>query len=149
MEIETVTTKSEDETLAVAEKFAENLRRGDVVFFFGDLGSGKTEFIKGVCRFFGVEEIVTSPTFTIINQYAGKLGDDSLTIFHIDLYRIKTKEELAEIGFEECIYSPDSIKLVEWAENSHDLVKFVNYRVQIRSDFENLNERLIEISKGN
>lgn len=149
MEIETITTKSEEETIELGKKFAERLTRGDVVLFFGDLGSGKTEFIKGICRYFEVEEIVTSPTFTIMNQYNGTLDDEDLSIYHIDLYRIKTKNELAEIGFEECIFSTDSIKLVEWAENSHDLVKFVNYNVRIRSDFENVNERLIEISNGN
>lgn len=149
MEIETITTKSEEETIELGKKFAERLTRGDVVLFFGDLGSGKTEFIKGICRYFEVEEIVTSPTFTIMNQYNGTLDDEDLSIYHIDLYRIKTKNELAEIGFEECIFSTDSIKLVEWAENSHDLVKFVNFNVRIRSDFENVNERLIEISNGN
>lgn len=149
MEIETITTKSEEETIELGKKFAERLTRGDVVLFFGDLGSGKTEFIKGICRYFEVEEIVTSPTFTIMNQYNGTLDDEDLSIYHIDLYRIKTKNELAEIGFEECIFATDSIKLVEWAENSHDLVKFVNYNVRIRSDFENVNERLIEISNSN
>lgn len=148
METETITTNSEEETIELGRRFARQLKKGDVVLFFGDLGSGKTEFIKGICRYFDVEEMVTSPTFTIMNQYTGKIFGEQVTIYHIDLYRIKTKQELAEIGFEECVFASDSIKLVEWAENSHHIVKFVTYKVNIKSDFDNLNERLIEISAG-
>lgn len=148
METEKFTTNSEEETIELGKRFAERLSRGDVVLFYGDLGSGKTEFIKGICRAFEVEEIVTSPTFTIMNQYAGSLEGKDIDIYHIDLYRIKGKEELVEIGFEECIYSQDALKLVEWAENSFDIVKFSNYTVRIKADFESMNERLIEIAKN-
>ncbi len=149
METQTYTTKSEDETIELGKKFAENLKKGDVVLFYGDIGVGKTEFIKGICKYFNVEEIVTSPTFTIINQYNGTKDGESIAIFHIDLYRVKDKKELLEIGFEECLYSADSIKLVEWSENSFEIVKFVNYRIVIKADFENVNERLIEITSEN
>lgn len=149
METETYTTHSEDETIKLGRKFAEKLNRGDVVLFFGDLGSGKTEFAKGICKYYNVEEIVTSPTFTIMNQYNGSMNDDDLAIYHIDLYRIKTKRDLDEIGFEDCLFSADAIKLVEWAENAGGLVKFSNYQVKIRADFDNENERLIEISQTN
>jgi len=145
MEKVTITTQSENETIELGLKFAERLNRGDTVLFYGDLGSGKTEFIKGICRFFNVQEIVTSPTFTIMNQYLGDYIDEPITIFHIDLYRIKTKDELSDIGFEEYIFSSDTIKLIEWSENSHNLVKFIAFEVTIKSDFEDLNERLIEI----
>ncbi len=118
METQTYTTKSEAETIELGKSFAEKLKKGDVVLFYGDIGVGKTEFIKGICKYFNVEEIVTSPTFTIINQYNGMLNGEEIAIFHIDLYRVKEKKELLEIGFEECLYSADSIKLVEWAENS-------------------------------
>ncbi len=149
METQTYTTKSEDETIELGRKFAENLKKGDVVLFYGDIGVGKTEFIKGICKYFNVEEIVTSPTFTIINQYNGTKDGENIAIFHIDLYRVKEKKELLEIGFEECLYSADAIKLVEWAENSFEIVKFVNYRISIKADFENVNERLIEIASEN
>ncbi|MCX8054430.1 MAG: tRNA (adenosine(37)-N6)-threonylcarbamoyltransferase complex ATPase subunit type 1 TsaE [Ignavibacteria bacterium] len=149
METQTYTTKSEAETIELGKSFAEKLKKGDVVLFYGDIGVGKTEFIKGICKYFNVEEIVTSPTFTIINQYNGMLNGEEIAIFHIDLYRVKEKKELLEIGFEECLYSADSIKLVEWAENSFEIVKFVNYRILIKADFENVNERLIEITSEN
>lgn len=149
METQTYTTKSEAETIELGKSFAEKLKKGDVVLFYGDIGVGKTEFIKGICKYFNVEEIVTSPTFTIINQYNGMLNGEEIVIFHIDLYRVKEKKELLEIGFEECLYSADSIKLVEWAENSFEIVKFVNYRILIKADFENVNERLIEITSDN
>ncbi len=145
METETFTTHSENETIELGLKFAERLKHGDTILFYGEIGSGKTEFIKGICRYFEVQEIVTSPTFTIMNQYSGRLNNDPITIFHIDLYRIKSKEELTEIGFEECVFSPDTIKLIEWSENSFNLVKFVGFEVKIKSDFDELNERLIEI----
>jgi tRNA threonylcarbamoyladenosine biosynthesis protein TsaE len=149
METQTYTTKSEEETISLGEKFAETLKKGDIVLFYGDIGVGKTEFIKGVCRYFNVSEIVTSPTFTIINQYNGINSGEQITIYHIDLYRVKDKNELDDIGLEECLYSQDSIKLVEWAENSFNIIKFINYKITIKADFENVNERLIEISKIN
>lgn len=145
METETFSTHSEEETVELGKRFAERLRLGDVVLFYGELGAGKTEFIKGICRHFSVEEIVTSPTFTLMNQYAGHGSDSNLAIYHVDLYRIKTKQELDEIGFEDCLFAQDAIKLVEWAENANGLVKFSNYTVKIRADFDDENERLIEI----
>lgn len=146
MEIETHYTHSELETIELGSKFAEKIRPGHVVLFYGELGSGKTEFIKGICNYFSVEEIVTSPTFTIMNQYNGEFENKEFTIYHIDLYRIKTKEELDEIGFEDCIFAADTVKLVEWAENASNLVKFANYSVTFKSDFEIENDRMIQIN---
>ncbi len=148
METETFTTHNEEETIKLGEKFASMLIKGDVVLFYGDLGAGKTEFIKGICRHFKVDEIVTSPTFTIMNQYSGLIDNQEFTIYHVDLYRIKTKDELDEIGFEDCLFSPDAIKLVEWAENANGIVKFSNYTVKIKADFDDETERLIEIIKN-
>lgn len=140
-------TNSDEETVALGKKFAELLERGDVVAINGDLGSGKTEFVKGVCSFFEVEEIVTSPTFTIINQYSGKLDDSEISIYHIDLYRINSKEELAEIGFNECVYSPDSVKLIEWPQKALDSLPAYRFRVIIETNDANENERLVTIGK--
>ncbi|MFP4368521.1 MAG: tRNA (adenosine(37)-N6)-threonylcarbamoyltransferase complex ATPase subunit type 1 TsaE [Candidatus Kapaibacterium sp.] len=145
METENHKTYSEEETIELGRDFAKKLKPGDVVVFFGDLGSGKTEFIKGICDYFEVEEIVTSPTFTIMNQYSGNIGDKEITIFHIDLYRIKSNEELEEIGFRECIYAKNAIKLVEWAEKAESKLPDNKYVVTIKLDNENENLRKFDI----
>jgi len=141
-------TKSEDETIALGMEFAKLLKVGDIVALFGDVGAGKTEFVKGVCQFFNVEEFVSSPTFTIINQYKGMLKDKKLTLYHIDLYRVDNKVELAEIGFEECIYSNNCIKLVEWAEKADEIIPNTSYSVQIKNSLSDEDERYITIQQN-
>lgn len=144
MENEKIISKSEDETIELGEKFAERLVPGDTIAFYGDLGVGKTEFIKGICNKLKVREIVTSPTFTIMNHYEGNLDGKAITIYHIDLYRISKVEELSEIGFEDCIYSEDSIKLIEWAENAGKKLANLNYKITITHNNDIEDERLIK-----
>lgn len=138
---------SETETQNIGKKFAERLKKGDVVVFYGDLGAGKTEFIKGICDYFRVDEIVNSPTFTIINRYFTDTFDDDTHIFHIDLYRIKDISELKEIGFEDCIYSDEDIILIEWAEKAEKVIKTSNYKVSIFNDAIEENSRNIIIEQ--
>ncbi len=138
-------TLSEKETIEAGKKFAKNLKLGDVVALYGDLGSGKTQFIKGICEFFHVAELVTSPTFTIINQYKGKVSNKRFPIYHLDLYRIKNENELMEIGFDECIFADDSIKLVEWSENAAQLLPTHRYSIEISSNGDEENYRKITI----
>lgn len=147
MVIENLITKSEKETLKAGKDFAKSLNPGDIVALFGELGSGKTEFVKGICDFFEVDELVTSPTFTIMNQYNGndKL-DHEIPIYHIDLYRINKKEDLKEIGFEDCMFANNAIKLVEWAENAENLIPRTRYSVEIKSNKDSDNIRNIIIS---
>lgn len=138
---------SEIETREIGSKFAERLKKGDVVTFFGDLGAGKTEFIKGICDYFNVDEIVNSPTFTIINRYITNNFNDETQIYHIDLYRIKNISELKEIGFEDCIYSDEDIKLIEWAEKAENYIKNTNYKVSLINDKNDENTRIILIEQ--
>lgn len=147
MSSENFITQSEQETIDLGKKFAVNLQKGDVVAFYGDLGAGKTEFIKGVCEYFSVDEIVTSPTFTIMNQYKGKIKGDEIIIIHIDLYRIKNTSELEEIGFEDCIFSNDDIKLIEWAAKARQRLTNVNYTIEINLSDDDENRRTIIIEK--
>lgn len=143
---DTFFTKSENETTELGKKFASKLNLGDTVAFYGDLGAGKTEFIKGICEYFNVKEIVTSPTFTIMNKYKGEISGNEFGIFHIDLYRIKDTKDLAEIGFQDCVYSDNAIKLIEWAEKANSQLQDTNYNVIISfSDDED--ERVIDIEK--
>ena len=138
-------TNSEAETIALGTKFAEVLKAGDLVLFYGNLGAGKTEFIKGICDYFEVEEIVTSPTFTIINQYFGNLDDEQLPIYHLDLYRLNSQKALDEIGFTDCIYSEDAIKLVEWSEKAECSLPSNRYNIRISFDDDKENERVLSI----
>jgi len=141
-------TNNEEETIELGKKFAGRLKNGDVVAISGDLGSGKTEFIKGICDFFDVADMVNSPTFTIMNHYSGTLDGEEINICHIDLYRIKDEKELAEIGFDECIHSEDYIKLIEWPEKADDKLSITNHTVIIKTDKENENKREIRIIRN-
>jgi tRNA threonylcarbamoyladenosine biosynthesis protein TsaE len=95
-----------------AKKFIDLLKDRTVVAFHGNLGAGKTTFIKAVCKQLGVKENVSSPTFSIINQYT---AINNKRVFHIDLYRVKDNEEAVNAGVEECIYSGDTC-FIEWPE---------------------------------
>ena len=104
-------TASAAETRAEAERLAATLRDGDVVLLHGDLGTGKTVFVRGVATALGVpEEAVRSPTFTLVNLYRGRVA-----VQHIDLYRMEKLEDLDELGLEE-IFAGGGITLVEWPE---------------------------------
>ncbi|MCI0708324.1 MAG: tRNA (adenosine(37)-N6)-threonylcarbamoyltransferase complex ATPase subunit type 1 TsaE [Ignavibacteriae bacterium] len=137
-------TRSEDETRALARAFAAELRRGDVVALSGELGAGKTHFVKGMCEAFGVHEPVTSPTFVILNRYGGKDSTgNELLLYHLDLYRVKSLEEIYDIGYEEIFYS-NGIAFVEWAEFLGELLPPRRYDVRL-SFGEQEHERTIEI----
>jgi len=97
-----------------ANYFLKFIKDYNVFAFSGDLGAGKTTFINALCKQLGVTESVTSPTYSIIQEYTGAAGT---IIFHIDLYRIQNKEEAIEAGIEDCIYS-NEICLVEWPEKA-------------------------------
>ncbi|PWN08167.1 tRNA (adenosine(37)-N6)-threonylcarbamoyltransferase complex ATPase subunit type 1 TsaE [Rhodohalobacter mucosus] len=108
---------SVSETLRIAEEFAETVSPGDVILLEGDLGAGKTHFVKGFVRRFGLSsEVVSSPTFTIINEYIG-----SLAVYHFDFYRIENIEEALEIGTEEYLYGT-GVCIVEWPERVRDIL---------------------------
>lgn len=146
MESETLRSHNEEETLAIARQFAERLAVGDVVALYGDLGAGKTEFVKGVTSYFDVEDLVTSPTFTIINQYRGVMPDGiPVKIYHVDLYRIDSPQELANVGFDDCVFSHDAIKLVEWSEKAEHLLPAAHFSVRILADPTDDTVRIIEI----
>ena len=106
-----ITTHTANETLDLGKEFAAALHRGDVVALYGELGSGKTQFAKGVCLGLGIESHVTSPSFTIVNEYT----EGKIPVYHFDFYRIRSLAELNEIGYEEYIFS-SGVCLLEWAD---------------------------------
>lgn len=110
------TTESAEETELLGIRLGEKLRAGDVVALSGDLGAGKTHFTFGIARALQVNDYITSPTFTIVNEYL----DARLPLFHFDAYRLGDASELYEIGFDEYL-DRQGIIVIEWA----DLVKDV------------------------
>ncbi|CUS76502.1 tRNA threonylcarbamoyladenosine biosynthesis protein TsaE [Candidatus Kryptonium thompsonii] len=133
-------TRSENETINLGREFSKVLKAGDVVALYGELGSGKTRFIQGVCKGLGVSEVVNSPTFIIMNRYEGRLK-----VYHFDFYRIDEVDEIIEIGFNEFIYN-DAVSLIEWAEKVGEILPDSRYEVVLNFG-SNENERIIEISK--
>ena len=111
-----ITTTSEEETRALAAQLAATLVPGSVVAMHGQLGAGKTCFVTGLARALGVTQPVTSPTFTVINEYAA-----SMPLYHMDLYRIGDPDELWALGFDEYL-SPDGVTVIEWPERAGDLL---------------------------
>ena len=132
-------THSREETAALGGRLADALKTGRVVAFTGDLGAGKTAFVSGMARALGVEERVTSPTFTVVNEYEG----GRLPLFHFDMYRLGSSEELFGIGWEDYL-SRGGVCAVEWSENVAEAIEDGAVRVSIvRGDGDN--DRIIAI----
>ena len=119
MQIEVI-SESEEMTQDIAEKYSKSINSPTVISLVGDLGAGKTTFAKGFAKGLGIKELVTSPTFTIMNDY--KSG--RLNLYHFDMYRLSSKEEAEELGFAEYfdLRTLDGVCLVEWAENVKGLL---------------------------
>ena len=107
-----ITTKSVDETITAGYDFAEKLKKDSVVLLYGEMGAGKTHFVKGIALGLGIAETVTSPTFALVNDYHGKLC-------HFDLFRIHSHDDLYAIGFYD--YIGNGVIAIEWAENIPEL----------------------------
>ncbi len=113
-----VCTRSESETLDFGATLAGWLRGGDVILLHGDLGAGKTVVAKGIARGLHIETPVTSPSFALVNEYALPTGAPSGHLYHLDLYRLDTFDELETIGFTDIVNAPTAITLVEWPERA-------------------------------
>jgi tRNA threonylcarbamoyladenosine biosynthesis protein TsaE len=107
-----VISKSVRDTLNIGRALARHLRRGDIICLFGELGSGKTVLTKGIAWGLGIKRsLITSPSFVIIHEYIGK----GLPLYHLDLYRLKTEEEILSLGYEEYLFG-DGVSVIEWAD---------------------------------
>lgn len=102
-----------------AQEFVKNMGDGKVFAFYGKMGAGKTTFIKAICEELGVDDVITSPTFAIVNEYQSATTGDS--IYHFDFYRIKKLEEVYDMGYEDYFYS-GSLCFLEWPELIDDLL---------------------------
>ena len=131
----TFTSHSPADTEALGERFGRAAQRGLVLALIGDLGAGKTQFVRGLARGLGCAGRVHSPTFTLVNEYGG----GRLTLFHLDLYRLETREQILSAGIEEYL-TPDGVSVVEWAERIYDLrftiADLKNVKIEIISETE-------------
>lgn len=114
-----ISIKSLDSIHEAAREFIKNMGTGHVFAFYGKMGAGKTTFIKAVCEELGVDDVITSPTFAIVNDYTSSKDDSH--IFHFDFYRIKKLEEVYDMGYEDYFYS-GSLCFIEWPELIEDLL---------------------------
>lgn len=133
-----ITTHSTEETIALGRKIGEMLKGGDVVAFEGDLGAGKTTITRGICLGLGLPDNVTSPTFSLVNEYRG----DKISLAHFDMYRIESPEDLLLTGFYDYI-EEGCVAAVEWSENIKNALpeKTIFVRLERLDD----NTRTIEI----
>ncbi|MGV8017943.1 MAG: tRNA (adenosine(37)-N6)-threonylcarbamoyltransferase complex ATPase subunit type 1 TsaE [Ignavibacteria bacterium] len=137
-------SRSEEDTVKQGELYSAGLKAGDIIGLDGNLGTGKTQFVKGIAKGFRVREIVNSPTFMIVNEYEGYIENRLIKIFHFDLYRLGTPSELGTLGFDEYA-SGDSICLIEWPDLAEKYLGKPLKKVKF-SYGNGENERIIEIN---
>ena len=139
-----ITSSSSEETEIIGEKLGKKLTGNEIICFYGDLGVGKTTFIRGLARNINCEDLVSSPTFTILHEYNNK---NKFKIFHFDMYRVTSFDDLESTGFFDFINT--GVILIEWAENiEHELNNLkniikINIQKKVGQNFENT--RIIEI----
>ena len=122
----------------ISQSIINRIGDKDIICFYGEMGVGKTTFIKEICKKLGVEDVVSSPTFSIINEY---LTENNESVYHFDFYRIEKEEEAFDIGYEEYFYQ-GNLCLIEWPEKISSIIPENIIKVQItRSD----EQRIIEI----
>jgi len=131
---------NENDTIELGQKTAGLLKAGDIVALEGELGTGKTVFVKGVAKGHNIREHVTSPTFNIVHSYEG----GSITLHHFDVYRVSDEDELFEIGFEEYLYKGD-ICIIEWADLIKNMLPENTIWIKLERTDENPDRRIITI----
>jgi len=146
---ETIITNSEQETYDFAQKFADNLKGGEVIGLMGDLGSGKTIFTKGLAKGLGIKQAITSPTFILMRLYEIREADrkkEAANIIkrfcHIDAYRTKDELDIVSIGAEDFMGQKDTVTVVEWADKIRDILP--RRTLYIHFEFQSGEKRLIK-----
>ncbi|HIT70651.1 MAG TPA: tRNA (adenosine(37)-N6)-threonylcarbamoyltransferase complex ATPase subunit type 1 TsaE [Candidatus Scatovivens faecipullorum] len=134
-----IISNSENETIELGKKIAQKLKKGDIIVLTGELGSGKTKLTEGILTYFGLQNEISSPTFTIVNEY----DTNKFKIFHFDVYRLSDVDEFYAIGGEE--YFEQGVSIIEWGEMIKEALpeKFIN--ITFQRDLENENIRKIKI----
>ena len=141
--IEQFICNSESETKELAKKIASDLKDNDILVLNGELGAGKTVFMSGIASYFGIESQVSSPTFTIVNEYT---TNENKKIFHFDVYRLDDSEEfINKIGTD---YFEDGISIIEWGNIIKDILPRRTTYIDIEKSDENSNKRIIKIKRS-
>lgn len=132
--------KNVDETISIGKQLGLRASQGDIICINGELGTGKTHLTKGIAEGLGINEYITSPTFTIVNEYEGRFK-----LYHFDVYRVNDPDEIAAIGFDEYIFG-DGISVIEWSTFIEELIPFEHLSINIYNvpDMDN-NTRKISI----
>lgn len=142
MDMHMVSTYSEYETEKIGKQFAQYLWAGSIILLSGDLGVGKTAFARGLARGLGIEEPITSPTYTLIHEYTGRLP-----LYHFDVYRLNNVEEMGDIGYEEYFYG-DGVTVIEWPQRICEILPEAYLTVEIlKAEQDNVRNILFQ-SKG-
>ncbi len=137
-------SKSENETIELGKKIASQIKKGDIIVLTGDLGSGKTKLTEGILTYFGLQDEISSPTFTIVNEYNATPFD----IFHFDVYRLEDPDEFYAIGGEE--YFEKGVSIIEWGEKIEEALPNDYIHIYFSRNEDDENTRKIEIvCKGN
>lgn len=132
-------SKSENDTINFSYNLAKHLKNGDIIVLSGNLGSGKTKFTQGILKFFNLENEISSPTFTIVNEY----NKNDINIYHFDVYRLSDSDEFYAIGGEE--YFNNGICIIEWGEIIEDILPNDYIKISFTKDLENENYRNLEV----
>lgn len=132
-------SNSEMDTIKLGKKIASQLKKGDIIILLGDLGSGKTKLTEGILSYFGLQNEISSPTFTIVNEY----DTEKLKIFHFDLYRLADIDEFFAIGGEE--YFEKGASIIEWGEMLEGYIPKKYLKLEFSRDNVNENKRIIKI----
>lgn len=132
-------SNSEIDTLNFAKDFAKKLNIGDTIVLCGELGSGKTKFTEGVLTYFNLQDEISSPTFTIVNEYTSS----DINIYHFDVYRLSSSDEFYAIGGEE--YFSKGICIIEWGEIIEDALPQKHIKITFDKDTEDINKRILTI----
>ena len=141
--MEKIISNSPLETIEIGKKIAKNLNKGDIVVLSGDLGVGKTKLTEGILTYFELENEISSPTFTIVNEY----NTANLNIYHFDVYRLEEIEEFLAIGGEE--YFEKGACIIEWGEMIEKLLPKRYTKISIERSLENENIRILKIENIN
>lgn len=139
--METFISKSEQDTINFAKDFAKNLKTGDIIVLSGELGSGKTKFTQGILEYFGLENEISSPTFTVVNEHHAQ----DLNIYHFDVYRLEDTDEFYAIGGEE--YFENGISIIEWGEIIESILPKGYIKITFKKNNENPDYRELKIEK--
>lgn len=133
-------SKNENETIEIGKKIASYLSIGDILVLNGELGSGKTKLTEGILTYFGLQDEISSPTFTIVNEYE----KNDIKIFHFDVYKLEDSSEFYEIGGEE--YFDKGICIIEWGDIIKDVLPSDYINISFERDIDDENSRILNIS---